>query len=237
MIRKVLDRLRRGTAATAVAAIAGATTSPVLSRDRGKDERGDEKGDAKTDRDAPRKRDDQGEGDGDRSERLTASAGQRDRDRDGTGDRDRDRQGSQEERQRSRESSSDEEQTSRDARRSDEDDGDGDGDLVGGRVGEAAERLRRRGERLTGADGGGDADEEDDIAVSVDPATDGLEIETDNISFIRDDDGAITIDTDNIFFERGPEPETTLFPTPGIPAVPEPTPRPDGGDNDTDMVS
>ena len=175
----------------------GAAVSPVLGRGRGNDGN------------------DPGRENGEREE------AQRQRGRNSDNDEGRDRRSERDDGERS---TSERQRSGRDSdnqrQSTDEADGGGDRDIVGGRIGEAADRLRRRGEKLTGAEGNGGGDEEP------------------NISVIRDDDGGITIDTGNIFFESAPDPNPFPFPVPGFPTrEAKPTPRPDGGDNNVDMVS
>ena len=214
MFDTMLQLLRWRRASTAAAGLAATAASPALGRD------GD-------------KNDDRRGGDGNEGDR-------RGRSDNGGRERDDNRDRSQDEAQRSRDNADGGNRRAEERQQADEGGGNDD-DPVGGRIGEAADRLRRRGEKLTGADGSNrDAEgPEDDIAVTFDPATGGLDVATDNIALIRDDEGAITIDTDNIFFERGPDPEPTSFLGPGFPGVvaPLPTPGADGGDNDTDIVS
>ena len=249
MLEKGLDRLRPGRVIAGAAAIAAAAVSPVLGRDRGKNDRGGDDGNGNgtgnDNRAERRASEDHGD---ERSVVQTDAAAQRARTgADGDGRvRDRGRDTSRDEAQRSHDHAQESDGTVEDQRQSadggggDVGDGGADGDVIGGRVGEAAARLRHRGEKLTGADGGHDGDGDGHhIAVTVDPATGGLDVKTDNIALIRDDDGAVTIDTGNIFFRRGPDPESTPFPTPGFLGEGDlsPTPRPDGGDNNMDMVS
>jgi hypothetical protein len=96
-----------------------------------------------------------------------------------------------------------------DERRNRRDDDDDDDNPVGGRAGEAAERLRERAARLTGADGrdndrGGNDPGETDMNISSDPETGAFAFDNGNIAFIRDDDGSFFVQTGNITFESGP---------------------------------
>ncbi len=196
MFERMVGLVRRSLVVAGATGL-GAAASPVLGRVRGNDgnDPGRENGEREVEQRQRGRNSDNNEG------------------RDGRSERD-DGERSTSERQRSGRDSDNQRQST------DEDDGGGDRDIVGGRIGEAADRLRRRGEKLTGAEGNGGGDEEP------------------NISVIRDDDGGITIDTGNIFFESPPAPDPFPFPVPGFPVKEaEPTPRPDGGDNNVDMMS
>lgn len=122
----------------------------------------------------------------------------------------------------------------------------GGNDPVGGRAGDAADKLRHRGEKLTGFDGkqkdnGGNNDtgtdyDGDGIDASVDPQTGSVGFDNGNISFIQNDDGSATIVTDNIELERGPDPKPFEFPPlelpedDGLPTVPGSSTAPPAGD-------
>ncbi|MCC6315305.1 MAG: hypothetical protein IT337_14980 [Thermomicrobiales bacterium] len=110
--------------------------------------------------------------------------------------------------------------------------------IVGGRAGEAGDRLRRRGRKLTGAKGKGN-DNESGIHVTRDPATGALTVQTGNIDYESGGDGSMSVSTNNITFDQEPIPTPTPFPigsTAGrTPAATVPalivTPSPEGGNN------
>ena len=199
MIERMVGLMRRSRVVAGAIGLAAAA-SPVVGHGRGNN--------GNTDKE-------RGKGDGEETER------QRARNYDNDSDEGRNRRSGRDDNDRSTEEAQNSGRGSDTRRQSaEEDGGGGDRDIVGGRIGEVADRLRQRGEKLTGANGSGGGDDEP------------------NISVIRDADGAITIDTGNIFFESAPDPDPFPFPFPGFPAAdPGRTPRPDGGDNNVDMVS